>query len=211
MTYGRAPKWSNKLVVKHALIHTFDGLKPDLCVFIEEIVIVTSLSQDCTNASEMKKERVVRLANQSRNPSEPSFSRNGSRSSGRTRESSNKRAKDRERHCENEDTHPLRHINKPSWLVTISNSSLPFYKAKIVYLKRHFGSYHFERITQGDEEWCVYFASESQARRFFKENIKKRVFDCEIHLNLYHQNKKLDDSSSSSHHSREKQSKSSIS
>ncbi|CAG8707266.1 12687_t:CDS:2, partial [Ambispora leptoticha] len=131
-------------------------------------------------------------ANRSRNPSEPSFSRNGSRSSSRTREhkeSSNKRAKDRERHCGNEDTHS-KHYN------SFDTSNKPSC---------------FERITQDDKEWCVYFASESQARRFFKENNKKRVFDCEIHLNLYHQNKKLDDSSSSSHHSREKQSKSSIS
>ncbi|CAG8618274.1 6501_t:CDS:10 [Ambispora leptoticha] len=154
-------------------------------------------------------------ANRSRNPSEPSFSRNRSRSSSRTRESSNKRAKDQERPCENEDTHPKHYnsfdtSNKSSWLVTISHSSLPFYKAKIVDLKRHFGSYSFERITQDDKEWCVYFATESQARHFFKENNKKRVFDCEIHLNLYHQNKKLDHSSSSSHYSREKQSKSSI-
>ncbi|CAG8548152.1 1492_t:CDS:10 [Ambispora leptoticha] len=146
-------------------------------------------------------------ANRSRNPSEPSFSRNGSRSSSRTRGSFNKRAKEKGiKHYNSFDT-----SNKPSWLVTISHSSLPYYKAKIVDLKRHFRSYSFERITQDDKEWCVYFTSESQARRFFKENNKKRLFDCEIHLNLYHQNKKLDDSSSSSHHSREKQSKSSIS
>ncbi|CAG8768340.1 13297_t:CDS:1, partial [Ambispora leptoticha] len=45
-------------------------------------------------------------ANRSRNPSELIFSQKRSRSSSGTRESSNKRAKDRERHCENEDTHP---------------------------------------------------------------------------------------------------------
>ncbi|KAG9299936.1 hypothetical protein G9A89_009664 [Geosiphon pyriformis] len=137
----------------------------------------------------------------SHHSSEETINRAGTRVSGSTRDqkdsANHSRSKGRDHNGGNEEQRQKQQkivntVKMPS-LVTIPRSGLPFSKVKIEDVKHHFVLYQPEKVSQTEKEWCLFFSSESEARRCVKHMDQKSLLGFQIRL-TFHEGNKLKDS-----------------